>query len=308
MKLITFLLCIVYMPILIAMEKDPEKINTSSSAERSLEKSVAPSRSTNINPLNVIVPYAFAKLKQISYPTPVRIYDIFPLEDNQYYLRKLYGQDSQIIEIAFDGDNYVNFNYTTDVVVALNSNLQWIKNKNKKKLFNDVAQNLSYQGQFLLSIPTQLDKYHPLIQALKEVKSDYYPGFFPFKNKHLSSRCYYAVTSKIVQEYINDAQLTLIEITPYTQSILFKNVAAFKAWLHLWMPLSPVLKKIPKTSADSPKSDDLMTQVIDTVATIYLKNNPAAIDGTLVYSYQNVLVHAQNQTSALTGSKKSNKK
>lgn len=306
MKLITFLLCIVYMPVLIAMEKDPEKINTRSSdpSERYLEKSVTLSRSTNINPLNVIVPYACAKLKQIAYPTPVKIYDIFPLEDNNFYLRKLYdkeNQECQIKEITFDGDNYVSFNYPADVVVALNSNLQWIKNKNKKKLFNDVAQNLSYQGQFLLSIPTQLDKYHPLIQTLKEVKSDYYPGFLPSK-KHLSSKCYHAVTEKLVQEYISNASLTLIEITPYTQSILFKNVKAFKVWLHLWMPLSPALKKVSKVS------DDLMTQVIDTVATIYIKNNPAGIDGTVAYSYKNILVHAQNQIAALTESKKRNKR
>lgn len=281
MKKIIFLLSIVYLPALIAMEKEKEyssKITTMTIC-------------TDItNALNNDIKNAIARLKPINQfqETSPYIVDIFPLAYTELYVKKAYGQKSIINQILLPKDNPkgpIEYKSNAANIVISLAGLHCLKNKYKKQLFKDAAKSLTDNGQVLFCISAEPCEYHPAIQTFEKLKA--MPDFNYLSKRELIDGYHY-ITPEKARRYLNKAKLNEIKITPYTRTIIFKNASIFKEWLLSWMPLLPAFKDL---------ADDKKIVAIKAFADIYLQDNPASLDGTTIYSYPHLLIQGENQVS-----------
>lgn len=275
MKKTIFLLSIVYLPTLIAMEIE------------SLSQIKTVTICTNIdNALNNDIKNALAKLKPINQLNQVlpHIVDIFPLPYTELYLQKLYGQKTIIKQILLPKDNPkapIQLNCAApDIVISL-AGLHCVKNKYKKKLFNDVAQSLIKGGQALFCISAKPNEYHTAIQAFEKLKTN---SDFNYVSAYKITDGYHYITPEKAKKYLKKAGLTECEITPYTRTITFENASIFERWLGSWMPSLPAFKYL---------ADDKKIAVITAFVKQYLQDNPPNLDKTITYSYSHLLIRAE---------------
>ena len=299
MKTIIFLIIIAYIPMLMAMEKENEKkladdivINLAINplveqiTKDKIHKTTISLYSEITNPLDDIVKHAVAKFKPIKSTIPIQIVEIGYLKYTAPYLRMVFGSNAQITTIKFPEDTVdqnIVFNYpATDAVISISS-LHWLSKHKQKKLFRDIANNLTPQGQLIISIPGKPSKHHPLLIAFKELqKEPYYADLFP-KTNLLEG--YHYITERKAKRYLDKADLTPLEITPYTRPTIFKDSGIFKEWLGNWMYLLPAMARL---------DIDKRITAINKLADLYLKKHPANLDSTVSYTSGHILIHAQN--------------
>ena len=297
MKTIIFLITIAYIPMLIAMEKENEKKLAADSinlainplveqiTKDKIHKTTISLYSETTNPLDDIAKHAVAKFKPIKSTIPIHIVEIGYLKYTTPYLRMVFGSNAQITAIKFPEDKEeqnIAFDYpATDAVISISS-LHWLSKDKQKKLFSDIANNLTPQRQLIVSIPGKPNKHHPLLTAFKELqKEPVYADLFP-KTNLLEG--YHYITERRAKRYLDKVDLTPLEITAYTRPTIFKDSSIFKEWLRNWMYLLPAMARL-----------DINKRImaINKLADLYLKNNPANLDGTVSYTSGHILIHAQ---------------
>jgi hypothetical protein len=279
MKKIIFLLSMLHLPTLIAMEKEKEHANKTTST---INREIAHAFDNDVK-------CAIDRLKPIPLTNQVRphIVDIFPLPGTDSYLKKKFGEMSIISQILLPDKNQrssIQFNHSViDAVISLGG-LHRLNNKHKKGLFDEIAKNLIQGGQLVLCLSAKPNKHHPSVQAFNKLKENVnfnYLSHYKLKNG------YHYITPKKAKKYIDRAGgLTTLEITPYTRTIRFENTALFTAWLLSWLPSLSAFKQL---------AGDQQVYAIKAFATQYLKDNPPHLDGSVSYSYPHLLVGAQKE-------------
>lgn len=273
MKRIIFFLSMLYLSILVGMEKEKEQVETTI-----VEYTHIP------DPFDSEVKQALAKLNPIPNAQQVRphLVDIFPLADTKSHLEKIFGKTSVINQIPLPTDNQkIEFDYhAVDAVISL-AYLHVLRNKYKEELFHNIYKNLIENGQVLLCLPAKLNKCHPFNAAFNTLKRN--PMYTPYLSSYRLKHLYRYLTSEKVEEYLKKAGLTKLEITPYTRTIIFQN-KDFIGWISSWMS-----SKLTNMAEDRKKI------LIETFATLYLRENPANLDKRIVCNFPYLLVHAEKK-------------
>ena len=296
MKAIIFLIAITSMPVLIAMEKEKGSVDNivinlainplvEQIKKEKMSQTTISLYSETTNPLDDIVKHAVAKFKPIKSILPINIVEIGYLKYTAPYLRIAFGSNIQITTIKFPEDKEeqnIAFDYpATDAVISISS-LHWLSENKQKKLFRNIAKHLKDQRQLIVSIPGKPSKHHALLTAFKELqKEPFYADLFP-KTNLLEG--YHYITERKAKRYLDKADLTPLEITPYTRPTIFKDSSIFKEWLRNWMYLLPAMARLDM---------DKRIMAINKLADLYLKKNPVNLDGSVSYTSEHILIHAQ---------------